>query len=224
MKNTKLVVVALALVVVGIYFWQRPVQKNLPGNKIETPEASIEREDAVSGKSWKRAATQTQAEPASARIPVAVVHQATDFIKGESANTVVTDGLQMGGEARFKPRLFPYKLFGIYISPEEQSADVFDTVIPSCKSTTVEGTKLTFELRTKSREGDWSVWQEVSTNQLEKPFLVNSPALNWQYRLTFYADDPAQSPKVSSVSILTSTATTIASSNDSSVQLPAGHN
>jgi hypothetical protein len=131
-----------------------------------------------------------------------IVHTGVDFAFGENQNLEIVNGvMQLGNDAKFAPRLMPYKIFGIHVSQEIPSDTPIDYVVPELQSSRGEQSELTFEIRSKSADGTWSVWQEVQQDS-KKPVQLEAPSVSWQYRLTFYANDPAQGPKVQRISAM----------------------
>ncbi len=130
-----------------------------------------------------------------------VTHTATDFGKGESSNLIVTDnGLQIGTDTRPTTFPTPYKLYGVYHSPEIIT-EPFSTIIPSYQATIPTESSMTFSIRTRSSKGTWSTWQDV--NAPDQPLTLETPAMGWQYRLMFHANDSANSPRMQNVTLTT---------------------
>lgn len=128
-------------------------------------------------------------------------HAAGDFARGDLQNLRLKDGLEMGDDPAFVPRFAPFQRFGLYVSPEEPASESFDALTVDVGAMVPKGSRLTFEFRTKSPEADWTEWQELSAEAWSKPWPLSARASSWQYRLYFFADDPANSPKVRRVSV-----------------------
>ncbi len=140
---------------------------------------------------------------ASAQLPPGMIaHSASDFEKGEMQNLKIVDGaLQLGDDASFTPRFKPqYKTFGLYVSPEQSVGEDFDIIAPNFDVTPFEDNEVTFEFRTRSADGEWSTWYEL-TKEPGTQMSIEKAGAAWQYRLTFFANDPVKSPKVRSVSM-----------------------
>jgi hypothetical protein len=142
---------------------------------------------------------ETSAGEARAR---SITHQAEEFGRGERENVIVTDGIQMGDNTGFVSRISPYRFFGVFLSSEER-AGVFDTIVPGYVATAPDDNELLFEFRTEKAPGAWTVWQEVEPGQLDQSIPLEEPAIGWQYRLTFHANAPSNSPKVYRVTMAT---------------------
>lgn len=137
------------------------------------------------------------------------VHVSSDFSRGELSNLVSGGVLRMGDGRGFGPRgAPPDQKFGVYISPEQEALQHFDEIIAESEAVIPEGSELAFEFRTRGAGGDWSVWQRIEPNQMSRPVPLASPAQAWQYRLTFFAGDPAMSPRVDSIAFATRPAPT----------------
>ena len=63
---------------------------------------------------------------------------------------------------------------------------------------------LLIEFRTRSADNAWSAWVPLTKEPGTQMRLENG-AVAWQYRLTFFANDPAKSPQVRSVSMTAKT-------------------
>lgn len=133
------------------------------------------------------------------------VHVSADFRLGDLSNLVSdADVLRMGDGQGFGPRGAPQgQRFGLYISPEQEANQSFDEVIAQSEAVVPEGSELAFEFRTRTAGGNWSVWQRIAPNEMSQPVEVGAPADAWQYRLTFFADDPSLGPQVGSVAFAT---------------------
>ncbi|MGI8965335.1 MAG: hypothetical protein ACR2H1_04510 [Limisphaerales bacterium] len=130
-----------------------------------------------------------------------VTHTAVDFGKGESSNLIVTDnGLQIGNDTRPTTFPTPYKIYGVYHSPEIVT-EPFSTIIPSYQATIPTESAMTFSIRTRSSAGTWSTWQDVSAP--DQPLTLETSAIGWQYRLMFHANDSANSPRIQNVTLTT---------------------
>jgi hypothetical protein len=206
MRKTICIAIGICLVGVGFYFFQ---SSQPAGSQVNSPiKPADETGEAASShanvKARPRPTKGDASEVTSAPLaPIKkIVHQPSDFTKGELENTIVTDGLQLGTNPTFLSRLKPYRFFGIYISPEEQAGTAFDRVTPNCDLLPANESEMTFEFRTKPVNADWTVWEEVAITNFNQPFMLEAPATSWQYRLTFYANDPANSPKVRNVSMI----------------------
>lgn len=128
--------------------------------------------------------------------PLAFTHGPAEFAKGEAQNsTVSADGLQMGNDLTFVCRTMPYNYFGIYVSPEQNTTE-FHKLVLNPEIVVPAESAATFEFRTKTTTGQWTVWQEVSKEEFRQPIMLENPATAWQYRINLYANDPAQGPKV----------------------------
>lgn len=147
-------------------------------------------------------ALRTRANPGDASRKV-IAHRAADFAHGEHNNVRVKDGLQMGDDPTFVYQLEPGGLFGVYLSPEEKTLEPFDTLIVTHDVTTPESSSLECAFRIKPEGADWSDWEEISAAKLNKPVLLGTSALSWQYRLTFRASSAAASPRVRGVTVTT---------------------
>jgi len=168
--------------------------------------------NSTGAKRWTRAA-KGDAAPVAMGTRI-VSHKPADFENGSPENAIVTDGLQMGNNPAFVSRVLPYKTFGLYISPEESYAELFDVIVPKVEATSPEGSDLTFEFRTRPPGRDWTVWEEVTDDRLNQPFHLDAPAAAWQYRITFYANDSASSPKVLGVKMETQAAKNLAATEN----------
>lgn len=220
MKKTFYIVLGLALLGGAFYFLTRSPQASdqatADQNASDSSQAGVNRKNSDEKsrhKFW------TKAEKGDASLVESprrtVTHQAPDFTKGEMENMTVTDGLAMGNDPSFSPHFNPnYKMFGVYISPEEGAVKPFDRVIPKYDATVPANAELTFAFRTRTADTDWTVWQEVAANQLNQPMMLDNPATSVQYRLMLFGNDSASGPKVRSVSLTTQTAVENFSANN----------
>jgi hypothetical protein len=198
LKTTTKILLGAGVVLVIAYFW-RPAE-TLPSAINQTTATQVPRPEHFSEPKIRGRAPKPNAPEGASRPVHSETHGLAEFKKGELQNTLVGDGLQMGTDATYAPRLRPFKIFGIYTSPEQRPGESFDTVTPSYDGWRPEGSELTFEFRTRPEAEEWSTWREVSV--LDLP-LKCQPANAWQYRLTFYANDPSNSPKVHTVTMAT---------------------
>ena len=130
-----------------------------------------------------------------------VEHKAADFMSGSLENMAVTDGLQMGTDPSYAPRLKPYKMFGVYVSPEQTTAAPFHALIPEIQSTQGKDSEVTFEFRSRLQNGQWTTWQEVDPKLMNTPVMTEDPSEAWQYRVTFFANDPKDAPAITSIKV-----------------------
>ncbi|MBA4149678.1 MAG: hypothetical protein H0X66_16320 [Verrucomicrobia bacterium] len=133
----------------------------------------------------------------------AILYGPADFARGELQNIVVDDGIKLGDNAAFVPRSNPnFRLFGNFISPEIDSSQPFDLLNLNLQASALGENEVTFEIRTRSRDGFWSEWQEVSPERMKEPLPVESPkSTGWQFRVVLFANDSAGSPKVETISV-----------------------
>lgn len=132
-----------------------------------------------------------------------VIHRAADFQRGHFEHTMATDELQLSGDS----------LSGIYTSAEEKSVQPFDSIVLSYVATSPSGDKLIFDFRFRKENGEWSKWQEISAENLNRSVALESSARAWQYRFTFYRYQSGGGPKVSSVTVAIDNAENRAVSN-----------
>ncbi|MDB6123948.1 MAG: hypothetical protein JWQ71_2941 [Pedosphaera sp.] len=130
-----------------------------------------------------------------------ITHTAADFVKGEFDNIVLNNALHLGNDATPTTFQNKYKLYGLFHSLPEDLSTTFNKVIPSYQGTIPEGGALGFWIRTRTSDGTWSTWIEVGAENMNQPIMLESPATSWQYRLTFFANDTATSPNITSVTV-----------------------
>ncbi len=134
--------------------------------------------------------------------PKAIVYGPTEFSRGELQNIVIEGGIRLGNSASFVPRFNPkYRLFGNYISPEEEIQTPFDSATINFKVAGLNNNEANFEIRTRDSNGAWSEWKEVSPHSMKEPVSFGTKAVAWQYRVVLFANDSASSPIVESISI-----------------------
>jgi hypothetical protein len=218
MKKAVLIVAVLVAAGVGYFIFQSNSSTTAQSAKSATTAGTtsgISAGKTAEGNAEKHRPRATAGDAAEKIIPSSgkakvTTHQAVDFNKGQLQNTILNDGLQIGSDASFAPRWAPYKMFGIYTSPDDVVMEPFEALVPDCDLTGELGNTVTFEFRTRPADGDWTVWQEVTTADLGKPVYLSAPAVSWQYRINIYANEAANSPKVRGITITTGSAQTIA--------------
>src|SRR5688500_3004691 len=102
--------------------------------------------------------------------------------------------MSQGDETIFVSSLRADCRYGIYTSPEQKPEKGFDSVVLNVDATVPEDSMLSVEFRSKSEEDAWSEWRELSMVQLNELVLTDLPSKSMQYRVTFYASNPAASP------------------------------
>lgn len=182
-----------------------PRNKSAASFDTAPPEDSLpEERTGVNGQ--RTAAARDDVWPGGANevIEEITIHVGKDFERGEFSNVLFQGTLRMGDDPSFVPRGAPSgQRFGVFISPEEEANQLFDQVVVSPEATIPEGSELSMEIRTRTAGGDWSVWRRMKSDRMSAAIGIGAPADAWQYRLTFYSNDPANGPEVASVAIAT---------------------
>ena len=200
MKRSVGILLCLGVVIALVLFLRssKPAQTTPPHTEKQTAEVEATQNASATHRSRPRTAKGDASQIASDR---EIVDTPAEFARGEMQNLAIVDGaMQLGNDATYVPRFKPYKMFGIYVSPERTISEPIDTVTPNFDVTPFENNEVTLEFRTKSADGNWSTWQEM-TQEPNKPMRLEQPAVGWQYRLNLFANEPNNSPKVRSVSL-----------------------
>ncbi|EEF58562.1 hypothetical protein [Pedosphaera parvula] len=237
MKKISVLVLILGFVVGFKYFSKRQPESAKQVNIQEaTPELN-ERVNPVKHKSSRQNGAPESGEltpvvatptptPATEVVAVAqkqpvstvITNTAADFAKGETNNVILSNGLmQLGDDATPTTFQSNYKLFGIFHSLPQDLPAPIDRVFPNYQATIPDGGSLMFAFRTRSADGNWSTWTEVNPDQLNEPFMLESPGVSLQYKLSLFGNDAATSPKIASVLMGTQTAAEPAESPNAGV-------
>jgi hypothetical protein len=211
MKRLSGIALVVCLVAVGIYFFTRPSTSSVEPKTSTTPtDSTVKDSSATAGQTViSKVGLKSKPGDASQKPPVDspykdTKHEGADFTAGDLQNLKIENGaLQLGGDASFAPRLEPYKMFGIYVSPEQNAPEIFDAVIPDFQNGAKTDGKVIFEFRTQSPNDVWSPWHEVEDAERKQTVMLEEPGKAWQYRLRIFANDPANGPKVRGVSVTT---------------------
>jgi hypothetical protein len=211
MKRLSGMALVVCLIAVAVYFFTRPSTTSVDSKKVsEQGETAVQGtsastpQPAITRQNVKSKPGDASEKPAADSPYKKTTHDAALFTLGDLQNLKIEHGaLQLGGDASFAPRLEPYRMFGIYVSPEQPSPEIFDAVIPSLESGSQTDGKVIFEFRTQSDAGAWSPWHEVEDKELKQTVMLEEPGKAWQYRLRIFANDPANGPKVRGVSLTT---------------------
>lgn len=211
MKKFGGIIVAALCLILGLIYFVTRTPKDQPeanGSGIsQTDSDSSQSGDHSSSRVRTRVRTATPGDASLGSDPRNEVftQQGAEFERGDMQNVVVTtEGMQMGDTRTFISRVNPnYKLFGVYVSQEEFVSQSFDTIVPTMNVAPGANSEVTLEVRTRPIDSEWTVWEEVTKENLGQPITLGMTAAVWQYRLTFYANDSASSAKVQKVTIAT---------------------
>ncbi|EEF57401.1 hypothetical protein [Pedosphaera parvula] len=215
MKKFFVIILVAGIAASCLYFLKRPPglpkpEVTLPGNEVQHVAPVLKEKRTVSQPEIPKLeaapavvlATQGDAGQKETGDKT-IIHTSTDFAKGQFDNTAVDGSIHLGNDTTPTTFQSKFKLFGLFHSLPEDIPATFDMVTPSYKGTIPEGSALEFSFRTRSPEGNWSTWTEIDAESLGKPVMLDAPALSLQYKLTFFANDSASSPQITSVTMET---------------------
>lgn len=201
-------IVGACLVFGLFYFKTSSSRESSPGNSSpgQTDARPAEIEQSAPGghaRTWTRA---TKGDASTGNDPNThlVVQQKKDFTSGDMQNVVVDGVMQMGNDGSFLCRTRPdFRYFGVFVSGEGIAAAPFDTVVPGMAFDPGSEGEVTLEFRTRRADSDWTIWEEVTPPKMNQPFSLESESIAWQYRVTFYANNPPRGPQVQNVTMAT---------------------
>jgi hypothetical protein len=214
MKKSLVIILVAAMAVVCIHFLKSSPEK-VATNAGPSTDKAPPAESASLGKPTlhkpevaKRAedaAVVAKPEPAAPNQSgdKTIIHTTADFAKGQFDNTALDGGIHLGNDTTPTTFQSKFKLFGLFHSLPEDIPATFDMVTPSYKGTIPEGSALQFSFRTRSPDGNWSTWTEISADSLDKPVMLDAPAMSLQYKLTLFANDSTSSPQITNVTLVT---------------------